>query len=210
MDLAGTIEPEAGTRNRNEIMEHTVLIIRHADKPEGTQEGGVNAMGVPDSRSLTPRGWQRAGVWTELFVPSHGQVSTLPRPGAIFASAPASRAEDAEGSGSKSRRPLETISPLAAKLGIKVDLRFTKGGEVDLAETISSIEGVVLVCWQHEDIAAIANALTPRPRDVPRNWPGHRFNVIFKFTRPDTASSWSFEQIVPVMLDGDMSEPLRG
>jgi hypothetical protein len=101
----------------------------------------------------------------------------------------------AAGDGSKSRRPLETISPLAAKLGIKVDLHFAKGGEADLAKAIS---------------AAIANALTPRPKGVPQNWPGHRFNLIFKFTRPGNASPWAFQQIVPVMLDGDTSESLRG
>jgi len=91
----------------------TILIIRHADKPE---PGGVDAVGVPDKRSLTPRGWQRAGIWTELFAPSFGQQSVLPKPAAIFASAPASKAEISAGNGgSKSRRPLETISALAAQ-----------------------------------------------------------------------------------------------
>jgi len=192
------------------MTEHTILVIRHAEKPETAGDGGVDATGARDPRSLTSRGWQRAGVWAELFAPSYSQPQTLPRPTAIFASAPASHAEVAAGGGSKSRRPLETISPLAAKLGIKVDLHFAKGGEADLAKAISAIEGVVLVCWQHEDIAAIANALTPRPKGVPQNWPGHRFNLIFKFTRPGNASPWAFQQIVPVMLDGDTSEPLRG
>jgi broad specificity phosphatase PhoE len=112
----------------------TILIIRHADKPEPGGDGGVDAVGVPDKNSLTPRGWQRAGIWAELFAPSLGQQRLLPKPSAIFASAPASKAEIAAGhGGSKSRRPLETISPLAAKLGIDVDLRFAKGQEADLA-----------------------------------------------------------------------------
>src|SRR4029077_18438082 len=55
-----------------------------------------------------------AGCWTELFVPSLGGNAVLPRPQAIFASAPAS-AHDfaADGVGSKNRRPLETVSRAA-------------------------------------------------------------------------------------------------
>ncbi len=188
---------------------HTILIIRHAEKPDADGDGGVDATGTPDPRSLTPRGWQRAGAWTELFAPSLGTPQALPRPTAMFASAPSGHADmAARGGGSKSRRPLETVSPLAAKLGIEIDLRFAKGEEADLAEAISAIEGVVLVCWQHEDIAAIANALTPRPQGVPQHWPGDCFNVVFKFARPDDASPWNFQQIVPVMLDGDKAEPI--
>ena len=36
----------------------TILIMRHADKPEPDGDGGVDAVGVPDKKSLTPRGWQ--------------------------------------------------------------------------------------------------------------------------------------------------------
>ena len=132
-----------------------------------------------------------------------------PKPAAIFASAPASKAEIAAGNGgSKSRRPLETISLLAEKLDIDVDLRFSKGQEADLAATISGVDGVVLVCWQHEDIADIANALSPKPQGIPDKWPGDCFNVVFCFERPDSASPWSFRQIVPVMLKGDRSTPI--
>jgi hypothetical protein len=131
----------------------------------------------------------------------------LPKPTALFASAPASHQEIAAGkAGSKSRRPLETISPLAEKLGMTVDLRFSKGQEADLATAISAIDGVVLVCWQHENIFAIASSLSPTPAGVPADWPGKRFNVIFRFDRPDAASAWSFQQLAPRMLDGDETE----
>jgi hypothetical protein len=186
-----------------------ILIIRHADKPEPGGDGGVDAVGVPDKNSLTPRGWQRAGIWAELFAPSLGQQRVLPKPAAIIASAPASKAEIAAGhGGSKSRRPLETISPLTAKLGIDVDLRFAKGQEADLAATLSRMDGVALVCWQHEDIAAIANALSPQPQGVPGKWPGERFNVVFYLDRLDAAAAWTFRQLVPVMLNGDGSTPI--
>ena len=184
----------------------TVLIIRHAEKPV-SGDGGVDASGVNSNPSLTPRGWQRAGVWAELFAPSLGQPPALPAPQAIFASAPRSHAEVAtDQGGSKSSRPLETVTPLADKLATKVDIRFTKGKEADLAAAVAQTGGVSLVCWQHQDIGAITKALAPDAEDIPSHWPGDCFNVVFRFDRPDQASPWTFQQIVPVMLKGDKPE----
>ncbi|MFL9910329.1 hypothetical protein [Paraburkholderia sp. RL17-337-BIB-A] len=184
--------------------EKTVLIIRHAEKPEAGGDSGIDGSGAPDSRSLTPRGWQRAGVWAELFAPSLGHAGVLPKPAVVFASAPATHSEISAGnSGSKSRRPLETVSPLAAKLGIEVNLNFGKGQEIDLATAISQLGGVTLVCWQHEDIANIATALAPTVGNIPSHWPGDRFNVVFRFTRPGNEVPWNFNQVTPVMLQGD-------
>jgi hypothetical protein len=181
------------------------MIIRHAEKPDADGNTAVNESGQADPRSLIPRGWQRAGAWAELFQPSLGQQTKLPRPAAIFASAPAKQHDD---NGSKSRRPLETVSPLAAKLGIAVDTRFSKGDEQALAAEIGGLDGVVLVCWQHEDIPAIAAALAPAPAGVPARWPDSCFNVIFRFDRADQDSPWAFQQVVPVMLAGDEPNPM--
>ena len=185
----------------------SILIIRHAEKPDAAGDGGVNSLGQADPKSLTPRGWQRAGAWVQVFSPALGRDSALPQPAAIFASAPLKPLEKGD-DGSKSRRPLETVTPLAARLGVTVDLRFTKGQEAALAGTISQVPGVVLVCWQHEDILAIAKALDPSPQGLPAAWPGSRFNVVFQFSQTDEILPWSFQQIVPVMLDGDPGTPL--
>ena len=186
----------------------TIFIIRHAEKPDGNGSGGIDDTGAADPESLTPRGWQRAGAWAELFAPSLAEPA-LPPPTTLFASAPASGHNNAAGNGgSKSRRPLETITPLAAKLGVTVALAFSKGDESALAQTLSDTEGVVLVCWQHEAIFAIANALVPTPSGLPAVWPGDRFNVILKFSRTGTALPWTFQQIVPKMLDGDSTNPI--
>lgn len=185
----------------------TIFIIRHAEKPAVGGQSGVDEMGSADHRSLTPRGWQRAGAWAELLVPAL-TPGALPKPGALFASAPAGSSTGDDEGGSKSRRPLETLTPLAEKLGIAINLKYTKGDEVTLAQAISQLSGVVLVCWQHEDIVAIATALQGTSAGLPGKWPGDRFNVILKFDRSGGRASWSFKQIVPIMLSGDKPQPI--
>src|SRR5258708_1434827 len=186
----------------------TILIIRHADKPIEGSEGGVDAAGLPDPRSLTPRGWQRAGAWAALLVPAlivpaPGAQPILPRPTAIFASALAKRPDG----GGRSRRPLETVIPMAARLGLEIDQSFTKGMESALAVAISNIDGVVLVSWQHEHIATIARALAPGAPNIPAAWPADRFNVLFRFDRDGPQFDWIFEQFSPVMVAGCSPDP---
>ena len=198
----------SGRAGADPAARQTVLIIRHADKPD-PGHAGVDANGVSSPTSLVPRGWQRAGMWTELFAPSLGQPPALPVPRAIFASAPRSPGQAAAGQGgSKSRRPLETVTALAEKLATEVDLRFGKGREADLAAAVAQMSGVTLVCWQNPDLLVIAKALAPDAKGVPNQWPSDCFNVVLRFDRPDPASPWTLQQIVPAMLKGDRSEPI--
>ena len=98
-----------------------VMIIRHAEKPAaGGTPKGVSADGLTDPESLTPRGWQRAGALVGLFVgdSSGRQNPRLPTPSHLFASQ--------VGPQSSSRRPLETLQPLAERLGVTIDSRFLK------------------------------------------------------------------------------------
>lgn len=181
----------------------TILIIRHAEKPDGASRG-IDDTGAEDSKSLTPRGWQRAGAWAEFFAPARDCAAAIPTPTTIFAAAPESRKETkASNDGSKSRRPLQTVSPLARKLKLAPDLRFSKGDEEAVADAAAKNGGIVLICWQHEDIARISAALRPRPDGVPTDWPDSRFNVILRFDRDDNASQWVFHQVIPVLLGDD-------
>jgi broad specificity phosphatase PhoE len=78
-----------------------IMFIRHAEKPGVPGNGGgVQADGTQDDESLAVRGWQRAGALVRFF-------SSRPelKPGVIFASG--------LGHGSKSKRPMQTVTPLA-------------------------------------------------------------------------------------------------
>lgn len=93
----------------------TLLIIRHAEKPDGDATGpGLTQKGKVDSKSLVIFGWERAGAWTALFGAGLGG-STYPAPQAVYAADPDSTKDGSE----PSRRPYETVLDLAARVGLQ-------------------------------------------------------------------------------------------
>lgn len=108
-----------------------ILLMRHAEKPDGVALG-VDEMGAADEQSLIVRGWQRAGALPGLF----GKEAPLPAPDRIYATATLKLKTPDGKIGSRSKRPTETVSVLAARLGLKTNGTFTKGQEAALvAET---------------------------------------------------------------------------
>src|SRR5262245_4054358 len=179
-----------------------ILVIRHAEKPDGSN-AGIDNKGVADEESLIVRGWQRAGALPGLFGPAK-----LPNPDRIYASA-AGKHMTADGkNGSKSKRPKETVSAVAAKLQMPIDDTFTKGQETALVDKITTLDGVTLVCWQHEAIPAIATAILGSSEGVPDPWPEDRFDVVWRFTQPVASAAWTFDQVCELLLPGDSAQPI--
>jgi broad specificity phosphatase PhoE len=194
-----------------------VMIIRHGEKPlvKGQVPFGLTTDGQEDWDSLTVRGWQRAGALAGLFKPSRGplQDPNLAVPDLIYASNPVttgsgladSNGDDDEGS--KSKRPLQTITPLAAKLAIPPTRNFAKGDEKLLAEDILTQSGTVLVSWQHQKIHKIVEHLTRVGgirKPIPQVWPPDRFDIVWVFTpASSSAEPWDFVQVPQRLLDGD-------
>jgi len=180
-----------------------ILVIRHAEKPDGSN-AGIDKKGVADEESLIVRGWQRAGALPGLF----GPAAKLPNPDRIYASA-AGKHMTADGKiGSKSKRPKETVSVVAAKLQMPIDDTFTKGQETALVDKITTLDGVTLVCWQHEAIPAIATAILGSSEGVPDPWPEDRFDVVWRFTQPVASAAWTFDQVCELLLPGDSAQPI--
>jgi hypothetical protein len=182
-----------------------IFVIRHAEKPTG-QVTGVKPTGESSSHDLIVRGWERAGALACLFAPARGplQEPLLERPAFIFASA---AADDPDPGNSKSRRPQETVTPLAQLLSIDINLNFSKGQERKLATAAQQCSGPVLIAWQHETINAIANAILG-DNSAPQDWPGGRFDVIFVFTLNPVHGSYSFAQVMQRLLAGDSADPI--
>ena len=167
-----------------------VMIIRHGEKPDGT-EPGVDENGNEDDSSLTALGWQRAHALVGLFDPAEGDPrAPLARPDRIYA---AGVTDDGEG-----QRTRETVTPLADALGVPVDTELGRGDEKKLVEDVLAQSGSTLISWQHGGIPEIVDdfpSVSPKP---PEEWPSDRFDVVWTLTR--TADGWHFTQTPELVL----------
>jgi len=189
-----------------------VMIIRHGEKPTIKHQPpfGVTQDGEQDWESLTVRGWLRAAGLGRLFNPGANQFpnGALDRPTSIYASAPrdpgVALAQDDD---SKSKRPWQTITPLAQELNVTPILDFGKGREAALAKAVLAQNGIILISWQHEAIGEIARNIVAgaEPRGtIPPQWPGDRFDIVWVFDPPVKGKKrWKFTQVPQRLLPGD-------
>lgn len=176
-----------------------IMIVRHAEKPaDSGKPHGVDASGEKDDESLIVAGWQRAGALAVLFAPSHGalQNPALVTPEFLFASGVAKHSE--------SERPQETITPLAAKLGLTINTQAIKGQEGQVAALAMACGGFALIAWEHQDIHLIANAIMGNDTSVPQTWPGDRFDLVWVFDWNSGTKQYVFSQVPQQVLAGDL------
>ncbi len=181
-----------------------IMLIRHGEKPDTGPPLGVLASGDQDFQSLTVRGWTRAGALTALFDPAHGKPRAgLNRPTALFASNPGAAG---------SKRPLQTVTPLAERLGLPVrqmDVLSEESADVEaIALALMATPGSPLGSFQHHLIPQIAKAFGTVIPAVPAKWPGDRYDVVWVFTRR-SAKTWRFNQVPQRLLAGDKKHPIR-
>jgi hypothetical protein len=159
----------------------TILVIRHAEKP---------ARGL----DLSPQGFERAEALPALFQKSDSRPEPFPTPDFIFA------AESSD----ESKRPVETVQPLAKKLGLSIDDKVKDKHFVKVTDKLlndKKYDGkTVLVCWHHGEIPNLLVALgvTPKPDDVPPNV----FNQVWVVTF-DAAGKAKLEQRPQLLLPSD-------
>lgn len=171
------------------------MIIRHAEKPLPEQpDRGVNELGENDDKSLTVRGWQRAGALTHLFC---NPPPPLRIPVTIFASAPIKQ----DGSGTRSLRPIQTITSLAQRLGIEPDSRYTKGQEAIAGAAIGDSTVPTLACWQHESIPHLAAAIVHSNKVAPDQWDDDDYDSIWILVHSE--GRWTFARSQQRLLPGD-------
>jgi len=182
-----------------------IYIIRHGEKPADlppadhghhapvpTAPFGVDYQGNQDEHSLLPRGWQRSGALAALFAPALG----VPQAGLRVPTALLSPSYD-DPATTITHRTYQTIQGLGARLNLQIASDFTEGQEPQLAASVvSTYSGVVLICWEHRHIPAIASSL---------KWDGARFDVIWTFTLvPGSApAQYTFGQVPQQLLSGD-------
>ena len=136
----------------------TILIMRHAEKPDDPTDPDLSEAGFARAESLAS------------WVPSR-----YPGVNFLFASAISKH----------SARPYETISPLAKKLGLPLDSTFADQDYAALASelmTAKKYDGtVVLVCWHHGHIPSLAWELKAPAGTYPDPWNPAVFNLALQF-----------------------------
>ena len=153
------------------------------------------------------QGWQRAGALVRFFSPLSAQFQQLgiDQPQFLFASGPVSKKDKQAGTGSKSFRPEQTITPLSQFRGedFPINLNFAEGEETEVAAAVVECGGVAAIAWQHENIPAIAYAILGENGVVPAQWPGDRFDVVWVFDL-QPGGEYLFSQVPQMLLAGDL------
>lgn len=181
-----------------------IMLLRHAEKPaKDNAPFGVTRKGERSKESLEVRGWQRAGALASLFVPAtdHFRHHALATPQFIYASKPLRR--------KGSRRPIETITPLAEKLSLKINAEFQRSQIAGMIADVFSRKGVVLICWQREYIPDIAALILGKRKLAPPEWPENRFDMIWVFDLQRTTATYKFRQVPQELLAGDLTTPIK-
>ena len=181
-----------------------IMVIRHAEKPPNSPPPcGVTLMGEREKESLTVRGWQRAGALASLFAPPNDcfQDPALSRPQFLYASRFIRR--------NGSKRPIETIMPLAEKTAIRINSNFSKDDVRNMLEEVFLCAGAVLICWQYEFIPKIASYILGNREASPQSWPEDRFDVVWVFDRDTATDQYTFKQVPQNLLMGDWDIPIK-
>ena len=98
----------------------------------------------------------------------------------------ADRWEEGQG-GQPQQAAFRPWQPLAAALTLTPVTTHTKGEEQALVADAIGRLGVVLICWQHQDIPAIGNLIVGNQTTVPQSWPEDRYDLIWLFDRSGDA-----------------------
>ena len=85
-------------------------------------------------------------------------------------------------------RPIETIQPLSAKIGVAVDSTYADQDYGALASQLLSdpryanAGTLIVVCWHHGNIPLMASALRAKPGSYSDPWDAHVFNQMLVLT----------------------------
>lgn len=178
-----------------------IMFIRHAEKPADNEDVGIEADGKPDAESLSVRGWQRAGALARFFCPIEKSHAARLKPATVFAAG--------AGPASKSKRSMQTVTPLIALLRetspVNYVTTYLKDDGPALMVDVLSRNGVVLVAWEHKLLPQIIGHVPHAPA-IPAAWPDDRFDVIWILER--AGDVWSFSQLPQLLLAGDSTAPI--
>jgi hypothetical protein len=173
-----------------------ILIIRHAEKT-----------GDKDDIHLSEKGKKRAEALPALFTASKDRPEPLPTPDFIIAAS----------ADKSSNRPIETVTPLAAKLKLTIIDKFSsklpdadtakKPNMNDLRDELFSnakyAGKVVLISWRHKAICELAKTL--KAKNVPAKWEDDVFDRVWDITYDEQGVA-TFRDFPQRLLPGDAAK----
>jgi hypothetical protein len=112
-----------------------------------------------------------------------------------------------------SQRPFQTVIPLSERLGLTPITTYSAGQEAKLVAEILHSSGILLISWEHR---AISEKIAPgiageqKIEDLPQKWDETRYDVILRFDRISPDAPWSFCQLCPCLMSGDLRTPMAG
>ena len=149
----------------------TILLIRHAEKPDsGT------GLAVP--------GQERAAAYSIYFQNYTLSPDTDPiKLNYLFAAADSSDSD----------RPRLTITPLSKAIGKAIDNKYKdkdyQKAADDLLHHPKYDNSNILICWHHSEILKLADALGANPGQLPPEpWPGDVFGWVLQLTYDDAGA----------------------
>jgi hypothetical protein len=189
-----------------------IMIIRHGEKPPDppNKTGPFDVQLDGESgggKSLIVPGWQRAGALNAFFAPYKTSPTTphIATPNYIYAADPKG----------ETRRPCETVTPLAAWLGYKQgSAQFNvsydiKSGESGLVKSALGLDGIVLICWEHDNImpnimSAINKAVAiSNYSSLPPSWP-NVFYLVWVLNLDSDGKSYKWHSVNQNLMQGDV------
>ncbi len=177
-----------------------IMFVRHGEKPgEGEPPHGVNKHGEVDNHSLSVLGWTRAGALAGLFAhaPSNAHPHVV-KPERVLATRPTHEA--------KSKREIDTATPTAHRLKLKVEDGHTHGNEEDLIDEVLGRPESTLIVWHHGTMSKLVRHFPiSNVEDVPHRWPDDRFDLIWVLVRqPGVELSYRFVAVPQLLLADDL------
>ena len=165
----------------------TILIIRHAEKPD--DDADIH---------LSPAGKARADALPNLFKKSAARPDPFPAPDFIFASKASKH----------SNRPVETVTPLAKALKLGVNSAYANDDYARAAEEVyrnPRYEGkTVLFCWHHGNIPELTTTLGAT--GVPGRWKDAVFDRVWEVTFGEKGQNTPLVKRPQALMPGDGKE----
>jgi hypothetical protein len=165
--------PIVGTEDSSAPKGTTILLIRHAEKPDA-------------GPGLSPEGEKHALAYVPFFS-AYQLGSRHLTVDALFAAA------DSDGSA----RPRLTLTPLSQALKRPINTDFIGKKYDDLAHTLLTKDfsgKTVVICWKHGEIVQLAAALGVKPASLPAKaqwpltWPEDQFGWVLQIVYDDSGN----------------------